>query len=113
MAYTVQVKIAPRGYHVYKNVAYTVQAKIASRGYHVCKNVNWENVKAGEKVTIQIETNKDYQNRPVLLCGKSYGRKSCQIGHCRSYSQRNFKACLLFFERRRWKSGRFSFLHKI
>ena len=40
-------------------MAYTVQAKIASRGYDVYKNVNWENVKAGEQVTIEIETNKD------------------------------------------------------
>ena len=40
-------------------MAHTVQAKIASRGYHVYKNVNWENVKAGEKVTIEIEINKE------------------------------------------------------
>ena len=93
-------------------MAYTVQAKIASRGYDVYKNVNWENVKAGEQVTIEIETNKDYQNRPGLLCGKSYGPKSCQIGHYRPYYQGDFKARLLFLERRRWKSGGFCFLHK-
>ena len=40
-------------------MAYTVQAEIASRGYDVYKNVNWENVKAGEQVTTEIETNKD------------------------------------------------------
>ena len=40
-------------------MAYTVQAKIASCGYHVYKNVNWENVKAGEKVTTEIKSNKD------------------------------------------------------
>lgn len=41
-------------------MTYTIHAKIASREYHVYKNINWENVKAGEKKTIEIETNKDY-----------------------------------------------------
>ena len=64
-------------------MAYTVQGKIAPRGYHVYEYVNWENVKTGEKVTTEIKTNKDF----VLLSGKNYGQKSCESGHCRSYSQ--------------------------
>ena len=40
-------------------MAYIVQAKIASRGYYHYKNVNWEIAKAGEKVTIGIETNNE------------------------------------------------------
>ena len=53
-------------------MTYSVQAETASRGYHVYKNVNWENVKAGEKVTIEIETNKgsfkiNQKRKPPLI----------------------------------------------
>ena len=49
-------------------MTYTIHAKIASREYHVYKNINWENVKAGEKKTIEIETNKDYIKIDPYCC---------------------------------------------
>ena len=42
-----------------------------SRGYHVYKNVNWENVKAREKVTTEIVTNKDYQSHLYCCAAKA------------------------------------------
>ena len=73
-------------------MAYTV--KIASLGYHVYKNVNWGNVKADEKVTIEIETSKDLSKLIRTVVRYSYGWKSCQIGHCWPYSHGSFKASL-------------------
>lgn len=66
------------------------------------KNLNWENVKAGEKVTIEIETEKAMVRDPGKL-----------TGYCRSYSHGHFKVCLLFLGRRNWKNGGFCFLHTI
>ena len=39
-------------------MAYLFTATDASRGYHVYKNTSWTNVKAGEKVTVEMETKK-------------------------------------------------------
>ena len=49
-------------------MAYTVQTKIASRGYHVYKNVNWGNAKEGDKVTIEIETDKESKKIDPYCC---------------------------------------------
>lgn len=38
-------------------MAYKFQSKIASCGYHIYKNVIWDNVKPGDKVTVEIESN--------------------------------------------------------
>ena len=47
---------------------YTAQVKTASRGYHVYKNVNWENIKAGGKLTTKIETNKESIKIELYCC---------------------------------------------
>ena len=40
-------------------MAYSSQAKVASRGYHVYKSLTWSDVKQGDLVTVEIETNKE------------------------------------------------------
>ena len=37
---------------------YSFDAKIASRGFHVYKESTWKNAKIGEKVKVEVETNK-------------------------------------------------------
>ena len=37
---------------------YSFEEKIALHGYHVFRNTTWTNVKAAEKVTVMIETDK-------------------------------------------------------
>ena len=37
---------------------YSIDAKIASRGYHACKNTTWFNAKEGDDLQVEIETNK-------------------------------------------------------
>ena len=37
---------------------YSFDTKIASRGYHVQCNSTWQNAKSGDKVKVEIETNK-------------------------------------------------------
>ena len=38
------------------NMAYSFQVKVAARGYHVYKNTTWEEAKCGDKVLIDLET---------------------------------------------------------
>jgi len=42
--------------------------KIAARGYHVYKNTTWKNAKAGQKVQVQIETNKSSKECDPYAC---------------------------------------------
>ena len=37
-------------------MAYSFQVQIAARGYHVDKNLAWSNAKQGDFVTVEIET---------------------------------------------------------
>ena len=37
---------------------YSFDSKIACRGYHVYRNSIWQNAKSGDKVKVEIETNK-------------------------------------------------------
>ena len=36
---------------------YSFEAKIAPRGYHVYKNTTWVNAKEGDEVQVEIDTN--------------------------------------------------------
>lgn len=42
-----------------KVMVYNFQAKIALRGYQVCKNVIGDNMKAGDKVSVELETDNE------------------------------------------------------
>ena len=37
---------------------YPFDSKVTSRGYHVYRNSTWQNVKSGDKVKVEIKTNK-------------------------------------------------------
>ena len=72
--------------------------------YHVYKNVNWENVNAIEKVTIESENKRDsIKIDPYCCVIKAMAGNPAKL----------VKACLLFLEKRKWKSGGVCFLHKI
>ena len=43
-------------------------SKIAARGYHVYKNTTWKNAKAGQKVKVQVETNKSSKESDPYAC---------------------------------------------
>ena len=38
-------------------MAYRFEAKVAARGSHIYRNLTWENIKPGDKVTVELETN--------------------------------------------------------
>ena len=39
-------------------MVYSFQATVAARGYHVYKNATWDQVKVGDKVLVEIESDK-------------------------------------------------------
>lgn len=49
-------------------MAYSFQAKIASRGYHVYKSLTWSDVKQGDLVTVEIETDKESRKIDPYCC---------------------------------------------
>ena len=44
------------------SIEYSFKAKIVSRGYHVFKETTWNNVKEGDSVRVDLETNKLSKN---------------------------------------------------
>ena len=47
---------------------YSFDSKIASRGYHVYRNSTWQNAKSGDKVKVEIETNKSSKSINPYAC---------------------------------------------
>ena len=47
---------------------YSFKAKIASRGYHLFKETTWNNVKEGDSVGVDLETNKLSKNIDPYAC---------------------------------------------
>ena len=47
---------------------YSFDSKIASRGYHVYRNSTWQNAKSGDKVKVEIETNKSSKSIDPYAC---------------------------------------------
>ena len=50
-----------------EKMVYIFLVKIAARGYHVYKNLAWNNAKQGDFVTVEIETDKKQIHITVLL----------------------------------------------
>ena len=50
------------------NKTYSFDSKIASRGYHVYRNSTWQNAKSGDKVKVEIETNKSSKSIDPYAC---------------------------------------------
>ena len=55
-------------------MSFNSQTKVASPGFHVFKNTIWENVKMGEEISAQIETNEASKmidpSQPAFTCSK-------------------------------------------
>ena len=49
-------------------MAYSFQAQVAARGYHVYRNLTWCNVKQGDLVTVEIETNEESKKVDPYSC---------------------------------------------
>ena len=47
---------------------YSFDSKIASRGYHMQCNSTWQNAKSGDKVKVEIETNKSSKSIDPYAC---------------------------------------------
>ena len=47
---------------------YSFDSKIASRGYHMHRKSTWENAKSGDKVKMEIETNKSSKSIDPYAC---------------------------------------------
>ena len=56
---------------------YSFDSKIASRGYHVYRNSAWQNAKSGDKVKVEIETNKSSKSVDPYAC---LGRNVLALG---------------------------------
>ena len=64
---------------------YSFKAKIASRGYHVFKETSWSNAKEGEKVKVELETNKSSKKIDPYACAirakEEYFKGWKTVGH--------------------------------
>ena len=61
---------------------YSFDSKIASRGYHVQCNSTWQNAKSGDKVKVEIETNKSSKSiNPYVCAVKIKQIFSLTVGH--------------------------------
>ena len=49
-------------------MAYRFEAEVAARGYHIYRNLTWENVKPGDKVTVELETNDESEKIDPYCC---------------------------------------------
>ena len=47
---------------------YSFDSKITSRGYHLYRNSTWQNAKPGDKVKMEIETNKSLKSIDPYAC---------------------------------------------
>ena len=43
-------------------MVYSFQATVAAQGYHVYKNTAWDQAKVGDKVLVEIESDKNLKN---------------------------------------------------
>ena len=76
---------------------YSFKAKIASRGYHVFKETTWNNVKEGDSVRVDVETNKLSKNVDPYACAirakNQFFNSWKTVGHI----QRNFSPCFVYY----------------
>ena len=80
---------------------YSFHSKIASREYHVYRNSTWQNAKSGDKVKVEIETNKISKSINRYVCAIKIKRiffdTSLTVGHIpRAISRHSY-----FFSKRR------------
>ena len=49
-------------------MAYSFQTKIVAHRYHIYKNLAWSNDKEGDFVTLEIETDKEWEKIDPYYC---------------------------------------------
>ena len=73
---------------------YSFDSKIACRGYHVYRNSTWQNAKSGDKVKVEIETNKSSKLIDPYACAIKIKHKLFDtwltVGH---FSKGNTRHC--------------------
>ena len=79
---------------------YSFKAKVTSCGFHLFKETTRNNVKEGDSVRVDLETNKLSKNVDP------YARVMRGI-----YPERKFSSCLLFYQDKRWFCKWFSYIN--
>lgn len=64
-------------------MVYSFHATVAARGYHVYKNTTWVDAKAGDKVRVEIENDKESKNIDPYCCAikASVDKQVRTVGH--------------------------------
>lgn len=71
-------------------MVYNFQAKIALRGYQVCKNVIGDNMKAGDKVSVELETdNESIKTGPYYYATKAIVGKPAQLKQLATFREKS------------------------
>ena len=79
-------------------MVYSFQATVAARGYHVYKNTTWDQAKVGDKVLIDIESDKKIKrNLSVLLFHQNISHPANQNSW--THPKRNFSTRLFLPQR--------------
>ena len=76
-------------------------SKIASRGYHVYRNSTWQDVKSGDKVEVEIETNKLSKSIDTYACAIKIKHKFIDTQLTAGRIPREINA-IAIFSKRRW-----------
>ena len=63
--------------------SFSLQARVASRGYHVYKETTWTNAMENEKVTVAIESNETSKQADPYCCAINIksGESVVTVGH--------------------------------
>ena len=81
---------------------YSFDTKIASTGYLVYRNSTWQNLKSGDKVKVEIETNKSSKSIDPNACTIKVKHKFFwHVVNCGRYANGNITP-LLIFPKGRW-----------
>ena len=49
-------------------MSFSFQIKVASRGFHIYKNTAWENNNIGQEISVHLETNEDSKKIDSYCC---------------------------------------------
>ena len=64
-------------------MVYSFQATVAARGYHVYKNTTWDQTKVGDKVLVEMESDKKLKEIDPYCCSirTSVNQQVKTVGH--------------------------------
>ena len=76
---------------------YSFDTKMASTGYLVYCNSTWQNLKSGDKVKVEIETNKSWKSIDLNACIIKIKHKFFwHLVNCARYAKGNITPLLFF-----------------